>query len=136
MKSAKVELQTALYNRLNGALDCEVLDMVEQNESYPYIEIGEIIENNNAVKCNRTICTVTFHGWDNGTGSRKNLEQIVDDILQTVTVSSDPPETKNFLPLTSFYIVNQFYGSSATIKDLDGMTWHIILTMDFWCEEK
>lgn len=127
MKLPDFEIQTALYARLNDSIDCEIYDAVPQNWSYPYVEIGDPISVADSCKSNAFISTVQLHGWDNGR-SKKRLLEIMSDCIETLTVSTDSPHT--FLTLTNFTVHNQFYGGTTTLKDLDGKTWHSIMTIE------
>jgi len=128
MKLAEFEIQTALYARLNENIDCPVYDDTPQDVQYPHVTIGEFITVPDTVKCNAFVIAGSVHGWDKG-GSRKSIIEIMSDVIERITVSTD--STTNFLTLTNFSVHNQLLVSNNTIKDIDGETWHSIATIEF-----
>ena len=78
MKLAEFEIQEKVYDRLNGNIDCEIYDATPQNETYPYVEIGDPFSVADTGKCNVFVVTVQLHGWDNGR-SKKRITEIMSD---------------------------------------------------------
>lgn len=111
-----VELQEAVYSRLNSNLSCPVYDAVPPNAEFPYVTIGEVtaipFDTDDSVGFESTI---TIHVWSryNGFAQIKRIQREIYSRLHRKTFDVD-----------KYDLVGCNFEFSETILDPDGATRH------------
>lgn len=124
MSIGQFQLQQALYSALNVSaltndLSCAVLDEVAQNQSYPFITLGEETTIDYGTKSeNGAETTVNIHIWSQYKGS-KECKQIMDKVHDLLHDSN--------LSITGFNLINCRFEYSDIVRDPDGVTRHGIM---------
>jgi hypothetical protein len=138
MKTAILEIQGALYTRLNGNLtDCPVYVHVPKEHSYPYAVIHEPFSNSDSTKgCLGEIITQVIHIWDSQgdiAGSNRKIVNAHNEIMALVTTSFD--SVQNFLTLTGFTVIRQDFAGFQVVDNITDAIRHGVLTIEFMVEE-
>jgi len=108
MKSALLELQRSIYNRLSASLSCPVYDEVPQGATFPYVAIGEdTAVDAGAKNAHGEEATVTLHVWSRAKGMSE-AKGIISSIVQAMTSSP--------LLITGFAL-----GDGVTLKDVSSI---------------
>lgn len=124
MSIGQFQLQQALFTALNVSalktdLSCAVLDEVTQDQSYPFITLGEETTIDYGTKSqNGGETTVNIHIWSQYKGS-KECKQIMDKVHDLLHDSN--------LSVTGFNLVNCRFEYSDIVRDPDGVTRHGIM---------
>lgn len=117
-----VELQTALFTRLNSVLSVPVYDAVPQavdagdNSAFPYVTIGDdssVEFDTDTSKGFDTDCTI--HVWSRYRGRRevKQIQQAIYDALHLHNLS-----------VSGYHTVMVLFQSADSFMDADGITRH------------
>lgn len=120
--SFELDLQIAIYGALNGNLSAPVFDHVPQNQSYPYVVIGEdtFVDWSRDDK-NGFEATVNLHVWDRPKGtSGKRGKQVTKEIQGEIY---DILQRSNF-PIGDFGNPGMSFEYSDVFMDSDGITYH------------
>ena len=119
----RVELQKDIYAALTGdvilmAKITGVFDFVPQNQSYPYIQIGETdFTDWSTHTFDGFAGLITINLWHRpGSRGRAPLHDIMDDIYRILN--------KNLFSIPSSTIVSMRYDFSNIIVDPDTVTYH------------
>ncbi|MDQ1003966.1 hypothetical protein QFZ28_004366 [Neobacillus niacini] len=128
MKTALLQLQTSLYNRLSNDSNLlskvtGVYDAVPKNQSYPYIALGEDTASDWSTKT--TIgeeITHTLHIWSRYDG-KKEAKEIMNLILESL---SQPLSIEG-----GFFIDFSKVELMEVFDDPDGITRHGVMRLRF-----
>lgn len=123
--SYETAVQTAVYDALTGdaalaALVEGVFDAVPQDQSFPFVTIGEDIHNE--WDTNTTLgsdCSITVHTWSRGRG-RKETKEIQGAVYDALHRAS--------LTYAGYRFVSVEFAGSQSFMDADGLTRHGIQT--------
>lgn len=113
-----------VFDTLNSAsavtsLVTGVFDHVPQGTAYPYIEIGELIENeHNTDDTNGVVASITIHTWSRLQG-RKETNSILEAIYNALHRATLTKSGNNFLSID--------FVSSRSFTDADGRTRHGVI---------
>lgn len=116
-------LRAAIYARITGDHPTrKVFDFVPDNETFPYITIGEDTDNDESTKTEQgSDITTTIHVWSRYAGSVE-ANQMLDEVLQSLTRAP--------LDLSaSGFSVWQMRKDYVTVFDQDLDTRHGVLRM-------
>jgi hypothetical protein len=131
MKSPTLALHKAEADRIEAQTSYKVFDANPENEAYPYIVKGEVTARDWSDKSEpgQEVYS-TIHFWSQYPG-RKEVDEMVDAVLQALTVS--PLDlSPNFRAVLDG---NDIFDSYDLIVDIDGMTRHGILRLRYLIEE-
>ena len=137
MKNPSFELRTAIFTRLttgNNKINWDVFDDVPENQTPPYVQMGECRETDSSSKSEPEFELVfTFHIWSIQ-NSWKEVNNIVQDITESLTLTNS--QTVNFLTLTNFTHTYSAIDGYNELIDLDNRTRHGILDIKYLLAEK
>jgi hypothetical protein len=128
MKTALLQLQTSLYNRLSNDSNLllkvkGVFDAVPKNQSYPYIALGEDTASDWSTKTNSgEEITHTLHVWSRYDG-KKEAKEIMNLILESL---SQPLSIEG-----GFFIEFSKVELMEVFDDPDGLTRHGVMRLRF-----
>lgn len=120
-----VVVQTAVFEKLNNdvplnALVVGVFDSVPENTEYPYVTVGEDVQNEwDTVDSLGTDCTITIHTWSQGRG-RKETKEIQGKIYDALHRAE--------LSYSGYQFVLVDFLNSQSFVDADGLTRHGVQT--------
>ena len=117
--SAITELPIALYNHLSSIVTYPVFDGAPQDESMPFIDLGEsnFVEYNSDGRDGFNVL-ITVHAWSNYAG-RREAKEMLDAIYQALHRAE--------LSVTGYNVASVDYVTSRTLKESDGATTHGII---------
>ena len=122
--SFSLELQEAIFSKLSNDTDvtdlAEVFDDVAENQTFPYLTIGEDVLNE--WDTNSTLgadSTITIHVWSRYKG-RKQTKEIMGAIYNCLHRST--------LTVTGYDFVSVNYDTETSFLDSDGLTRHGVQT--------
>jgi len=114
--SVEVEIQTAIFTRLNTGLTVPVFDNVPDNQPKPYVVVGDdtVIEwdtDNNA----GFEATITLHVWSDypGKAEVKTIQGEIYDLLHRAEFS-----------VIGYNLINCSFEFGDTFLDVNGVTRH------------
>lgn len=118
----ELDLQVAIYSALNGNVSASVFDHVPQNQTYPYIVIGEdnLVDWSTDDK-NGFEGTINLHVWDRPKGtSGKRGKQVTKEIQGEIY---DILQRSDFA-IGDYGTTGMSYEYSDCFMDNDGITYH------------
>lgn len=122
-KSALLELQRSIYNRLSASLSCPVYDEVPQGATFPYVAIGEdTAVDAGAKNAHGEEATVTLHVWSRAKGMSE-AKGLISSIVYAMTGAP--------LPITGFQSAIAQREMADTFRDPDGITRHGVIRFRF-----
>jgi len=128
MKSPTLPLHKAQVERLQAQTPYKIFDDNPENETYPYVVMGETFAKDWSDKSKPgQEVTSKIHIWSQYPG-RKEADEMSDDILQALTAN-----TLDLSP--DFRITVGKMDSWLLILDIDGVTRHGVLEMRYLIEE-
>lgn len=123
MADGRLELQKDIYGQLVADATLMgkiqgVFDFVSDNQTYPFIQIGEIdFEDWSTHTFDGFSATIAVHLWHRpGSRGRAPLHGIMDDVYRILN--------KNLFSIPSFTVVSMRFVSSQIIVEPDAVTYH------------
>ena len=111
-----VELQKAIFTKLNAVGTYPVYDYVKADTAYPYIIVGDdTLTQDSADDFIGFDATVTIHSWSVKKG-RKEIKTIQDYVFNQLN--------REILLISGYNMVNCYQEYSETFLDPDGVTHH------------
>lgn len=128
-----IELQTALYARLNSQLNVPVYDAVPQavdasdNSAFPYVTIGD--DSSSEFDTDTSIgfdTDCTIHVWSRYRGRRevKQIQKAIYDALHLYNLS-----------VSGYHTVMVLFETADSFMDADGITRHGVMVFRIVTEE-
>lgn len=115
----QVDIQTAVFTRLNSQLTTPIYDDVPQNAAFPYVVVGDDTSIALDDDCgNGFESTVTIHVWSIYSG-RKEVKTIMGNIYNALH--------RYDLPISNGYTIATNYDYQDTFLDPDGVTRHGVI---------
>lgn len=111
-----LELQSAIFTKLDADLTEPVYDNVPSGSPYPYVVVGDdtLIESG-ASDFNGFEATCTIHSWSDYKG-RKEIKEIQDSIYNSLN--------RFKLSISGYNTIDCYQEYSETFLDPDGITRH------------
>ena len=123
MSVGQFPLQEAIYNTLNVSaitndFSCAVVDEVTNDQSYPFISIGDARDDYSTKDLDGGDFELTFDIWSQYKGS-KECKQIMDKVHDLLHDSS--------ISVSGFNLINMRLEFTDILRDPDGVTRHGIM---------
>ncbi len=136
MKDCTYQLTKAVYDRIvSSSIGYTITNGPRQNEEYPYISYGIVSSSPFMAKGNPgESVIIQFDTWSFGTNSDKETGDMLDKVLQSITVSQDV--TPSMITTSSFWVVNQQLFAKNIVPDIDARMRHGVVQVEFTVQEK
>ena len=123
-----LKLQKAIYDKLSADLSVPVYDCPQQNDAYPYVNVGDdIFTEDGTNTTNGMLVISTIHVWDNFRGYSR-IKGIIDQVYSSLN-------RVNFA-IQDLHLIDCIFDSSDFFLDSDGKTRHGIITFKILLDEE